>query len=374
VAGSAEEAQGFVVRTFSERELTERDLIARGGTIANTALRVAEDMWNLDEWRMSRLRQFRIINEGLEQLHGLAKEHLDKARAALERRDYATFDAYARAAWGYEARAYPDVQATANDVVRGVIFYMFLLMPFAYFMERLLFGFSDLKRQLLTAFIIFLLVFFAFSQIHPAFQLVSNLFVVLLAFIMLALSLLVTFMVAGKFEEQLKQLNRQISGIHRADIGRVSVAFAAFNLGVSNMRRRKARTLLTSITLVLLTFIVLSFTSIVNVLRFNKVPAPGTPLYNGIMIRTALWEPLQEPAYRLLQDEFRDRAVAPRSWFFGAAFGEQSFLTLRRGDRQYDAKAAVGLSPAEAEVTQPQKALVAGRWFRELNREHKRSE
>jgi hypothetical protein len=51
------------------------------------------------------------------------------------------------------------VQATANDVVRGVIFYMFLLMPFAYFMERLLFGFSDLKRQLLTAFIIFLLVF-----------------------------------------------------------------------------------------------------------------------------------------------------------------------------------------------------------------------
>jgi len=368
VAGSAEEAQGFVVRTFSERELTERDLIARGGTIANTALRVAEDMWNLDEWRMSRLRQFRIINEGLEQLHGLAKEHLDKARAALERRDYATFDAYARAAWGYEARAYPDVQATANDVVRGVIFYMFLLMPFAYFMERLLFGFSDLKRQLLTAFIIFLLVFFAFSQIHPAFQLVSNLFVVLLAFIMLALSLLVTFMVAGKFEEQLKQLNRQISGIHRADIGRVSVAFAAFNLGVSNMRRRKARTLLTSITLVLLTFIVLSFTSIVNVLRFNKVPAPGTPLYNGIMIRTALWEPLQEPAYRLLQDEFRDRAVAPRSWFFGAAFGEQSFLTLRRGDRQYDAKAAVGLSPAEAEVTQPQKALVAGRWFREGDR------
>jgi hypothetical protein len=73
VAGSAEEAQGFVVRTFSERELTERDLIARGGTIANTALRVAEDMWNLDEWRMSRLRQFRIINEGLEQLHGWRK-------------------------------------------------------------------------------------------------------------------------------------------------------------------------------------------------------------------------------------------------------------------------------------------------------------
>jgi hypothetical protein len=32
------------------------------------------------------------------------------------------------------------VKATANDVVNGVIFYLALLMPFAYFMERLLFA------------------------------------------------------------------------------------------------------------------------------------------------------------------------------------------------------------------------------------------
>ncbi len=367
VSGEASEALGFVVAA-EKSKLTERDLIARGGVITNTAFRVAEDMWNLNEYRMSKLRKFRIINEGLDQLHSMAKTHLDQAKEYLQAKDYSNFDTYSRAAWGYEARAYPDVQATANDVVRGVIFYMALLMPFAFFMERLFFGYSDLRRQLTVAFLIFLAVFFLFSQIHPAFQLVSNLFVVLLAFVMLALSVLVTFMVVGKFEEQLKQLNRQISGVHRADIGRVSVAFAAFSLGVSNMRRRKMRTALTSITLILLTFIVLSFTSIVAVLRFNKVPAPGKPSYNGIQLRTALWEPLQEPAYRLLSDEFRDRAVAPRAWYFGVAFGEQSFFTIRMGDRAYDAKTLVGLTPQETQVTRPDRALLAGRWFEEGDR------
>ena len=43
---------------------------------------------------------------------------------------------------------YPQAQATASDVVQGVIFYLFLLIPFAYFCERLFFGYSDLKRQL----------------------------------------------------------------------------------------------------------------------------------------------------------------------------------------------------------------------------------
>jgi ABC-type antimicrobial peptide transport system permease subunit len=181
---------------------------------------------------------------------------------------------------------------------------------------------------------------------------------------MLALSCIVIALITGKFEEQLKQMNQQVSGVHKADIGRVSVAMAAFNLGISNMRRRKARTVLTCITLVLLTFTVLSFTSVVQTMRFNQVPAPGVPRYNGLMIRTAMWDQLQEPAYRLLADEYgANHSVAPRSWFFGTQLGEQSFLTVKRGDAQFDAKALVGLTPQESMVTRPQDALIAGRWF-----------
>jgi len=187
---------------------------------------------------------------------------------------------------------------------------------------------------------------------------------VLLAFIMLALSVFVIILISGKFEQQLKEFNKTISGVHKADLGRMSVAAAAFGLGISNMRRRKARTVLTCATLVLLTFIVLSFTSVVSGMRFNVVPAPGSPRYNGIMLRTAMWEPLEESAYRLLNDEFGlKHPVAPRAWYFGAQMGEQTFLTLSRGDKTFNARALVGLTPQETKVTHPDLALIAGRWF-----------
>ncbi len=372
VAGSARDAQNAdLLGDLTDKTSDDSGEIAKSGAIYDTALHVAEDMHRLDDFRMRRLAKYRILDmdsdEGVPGLHKLAAAAITQSKVDLKNRDWERFDADSRAAWGYESRAYPDVQQTATDVVQGVLFYLALLLPFAYFMERLLFGFFDLKRQLGVAALIFLVIFLMFRAVHPAFDITMNPIIVLLAFVMLALSVIVIGLISGKFEEQLKQMNQSSGGIHRADIGRVSVALAAFNLGISNMRRRKARTFLTCVTLVLLTFTVLSFTSVVQTIRFNQVPAPSDhgPRYNGIMIRTAMWDPLQEPAYRLLADEYgRSYSVAPRAWFYGTQMGEQSFLTLRRADKSYDTKAMVGLTPAEAKITHLQDALLpGGRWF-----------
>ena len=344
--------------------------IVRNGAITNTALRVAKDMWNLDDFRIGNLAKFRIVQlhdpeNPLTHLHDLAKEDIDKALAAYNAQDYEAFDAYSRQAWANEARVYPQAQQTANDVVQGVIFYLFLLIPFAYFLERLLFGFSDLKRQLTAAFGIFLVIFLIFSQIHPAFSIGAvNPLIILIAFVMLALSVIVSLLVWGKFEEQLQQFNKSVSGVHKADVGKASIAFAAFALGISNMRRRKERTLLTCLTLVLLTFTVLSFTSIVNTIRYNDVAAPGAALYNGILLRLPTWNALQQPAYRLLDDEYGSQfPVAPRAWFFGTTQGQQSFLHLTRAHFATDVKGVNGLTPQESQVTGIDKALTSGRWF-----------
>ncbi len=352
--------------------------VTDGGTIDETAYRVGNDMWRLDEDRLLKLESKGVVNEGLRGLHNEAKRLLglaDKARSSL---NYSVFDSHCRAAWGYEARAYPSVTASSQDVVNGVIFYLFLMLPFAFFAERLIFAFPSLTKQIIAIVLIFLAVFAVFYLVHPAFQIVGNAsMVVMIAFVMLALSLLVISIITGKFEEQLKQFNRSVSGIHKADIGRMSVAAAAFSLGISNMRRRKARTWLTCLTLVLLTFIVLSFTSIVSELRFNKVPAKkdaDTNVYDGIMLRTAMWDPLQEIAYRHLNDEFGNAGrggkvypVAPRAWFYGTQMGEQSFLTLRKGVNSYDTRAAAGMVPEEAEIMDLNKtnkrAFIAGEWF-----------
>jgi hypothetical protein len=373
VGGDPKDAQDAdLLGTTGTLKFDPTQEIARSGAIYDTALHVADDMWKLDDFRMRKLAKYKILDmnadDGVPLLHKMAHQAILDSRDARDKKDWEKFDAKSREAWGLESRAYPDVEQTTIDVVQGVLFYLALLMPFAYFGERLMFGFFDLKRQLITASIIFLVIFICFRFVHPAFDITTNPVIVLLAFVMLALSSIVIALIAGKFEEQLKQMNQQVGGVHKADIGRVSVAMAAFNLGISNMRRRKARTFLTCVTLILLTFTVLSFTSVVQVIRFNEVPAPSDngPRYNGIMIRTAMWDPLQEPAYRILADEYgRNYSVAPRAWFFGTQPGEQSFLTLQRADKSYDAKALCGLSPQEANLTHPQEALLAGRWFQQ---------
>jgi hypothetical protein len=336
--------------------------------LSHTPLRVTQDMWKLDDLRMKKLEGFRIVNEVVRSLHTTAGTLLAKAQKALDRKDYELADAEARAAWGYEARAYPAVLSTMNDVVKGVLFYLALMLPFAFFVERLVFAFPNLRTQIFGIVIIFAVICLIFSFIHPAFEITKNPWIVPLAFIMVALSVLVITLVTMKFETQLKMLQMKVSGVHRADIGRMSVAAAAFALGISNMRKRRARTVFTCLTLILLTFTVLSFTSVKTATRYNERRAKGKPTYQGLLVRNAMWEPLEESAYRVLDDEFgRSRAVAPRAWFFTSKTEEQSFLLVKSPatGTTYDARAVTGLTPAETEVTGLNHALLpGGRWFR----------
>ncbi|HIE09866.1 MAG TPA: M28 family peptidase, partial [Armatimonadetes bacterium] len=234
-------------------------------TIPMTPLRAVYDMWLRDEDWIAKLRKHGIENLRVNELHSAAKKLLERAFKALRERKYDEAIASARAAWGFESDAYPNVKKTANDVVKGVIFYLMLLLPFAFFAERLFFGFPDIRKQIPAVLGIFIFVFLVLRFVHPAFDITTSPLVVLEAFIILALAILVVGIIVGKFEEEMRQMKFATTGIHQADVGRISAAVAAFNLGISNMRRRKARTALTCITLILLTFTVLSFTSVVSV-------------------------------------------------------------------------------------------------------------
>ena len=211
-AGQCADGVGYAVGVSSARfgsragppDPSNPNDVVRNGAITNTAFRVAQDMWNLDDYRIRKLAQYRIVNDILSNsdqtgLHDIAQRYIAEALRAYNERDYDTFDSLSRQAWAYEARVYPQAQATANDVVQGVIFYLFLLIPFAYFAERLFFGFSDLKRQLTASFGVFIVIFLIFSQIHPAFDIVqSSPIIILIAFIMLALAVIVSLLVWGE--------------------------------------------------------------------------------------------------------------------------------------------------------------------------------
>ncbi|MFY9234298.1 MAG: FtsX-like permease family protein [Fimbriimonadaceae bacterium] len=340
-------------------------LISGDGTTPNVALQSARDFYTVNASRLKRFDRYRIVSQGVKDLHSQSGEALKAAELALQKRDWPALERDARAAWSLALRVHPILQGTANDVISGVLFYLFLLIPFSYFVERLAVGAGSLTKQLVWSSAIFMATFLLIRLIHPAFEIVTNPAMIFVGFVMGSLSLLVITFILGKFETSLKAVRQQQSGIREVDIGRASVAMAAFNLGVGNMRRRKARTLLTTLTLVVMTFIVLSFTSIVPELQLNESPSDTPARYAGLLLRMPGLEPLQNPSYRLLANEFGDdAAVARRAWYYGADIGDNSVLSLQLGERSVEARALMGMEAQETRISRPQETLLPGsRWF-----------
>ena len=336
------------------------------GRFADVPLHTAEDIVAINATRLARFKKYRIVSKGITDLQAQAEQEIKEAKASQAVRDWPEAERHARAAWGLALRSHPILQSTANDVVNGVIFYLFLLIPFSYFMERLLVGNQLLSKQLTFAVAFFIGAFILLRLIHPAFEIVSNPAMIFVAFVMGTLSLIVISFILGKFEASLKAVRQAQSGVHEVDIKRSSVAMAAFNLGVSNMRRRKARTILTTLTLVVMTFIVLSFTSIVQELSLNEYSSNTPARYSGILLRSPGLDPMQLAMYRQLTNEFSGRGVVVRrAAYYGADIGTTGVLTLQRADRSAEVRAMAGFEAGEVDVLHPQDALLpGGRWFK----------
>ena len=325
----------------------------------------AKDMYELNEFRINELGRYGVVNKSINEMHSKAKAALGLAADHKEKKEWDKYIKYSRRALGLEARAYPDVKATANDVVKGIVFYMALLIPFAFFMERLVFSFPDIKKQILGAFLIFLATYIVMRFVHPAFQITQSPEVILLSFIILTLSAIVVFILSSKFQEQMDKIKQQKTKVYQADVSRLNASAAAFTLGLSNMKRRKTRTFLTCFTLVLLTFILLSFTSIKNYIKFNKVPRPNKPAYEGILFRDRVCAPLEESAFDYLSSEFAPAVISPRAWIVSKETARPCHIKLKdtQNNKYAFASGAVGLSVNEQNITGLNKYLTAGKWF-----------
>ena len=286
-------------------------------------------------------------------------------RRPRPRRRSCAWDRYvarAREALGLEARVYPEILETLNDVIRGMVFFLALVVPAAFFGERLFFAAADIRRQLLGLAALVLLIWMIISQVHPAFDIAHPL-VIVLAFLIMAMAVLVMWMVSARFNRSAAEYRSRVAQVHRADISRLGAAYVAFMLGISNMRRRKLRTAMTLITLTLLTFSVLSFTSFEDRIRFVAMPAPFEGDREGLLIRDRNWGKLGYPALDYARSHFGAVSVlAPRYWHTGLE-GGASYVEVRLGERVARALGMIGLAPGERLVTGVDRCLVAGSFF-----------
>ncbi len=282
---------------------------------------LARSLSSINTRRVLKYKRYNLLDEPT--LNAAAKARKlaiqgDKLRA--EGKQYQAFQTM-KDSLAYSTSIHPVIRDAKSQAVYGIIFYLLLLIPFSFFVEKLLFGHPDIRYQVLLVGAIFLAVFFALRAVHPAFEIVRSSFMILLGFITLILSLMVTYFVGSKFRGAVMEYQKQVHGRQQiAEVTKAGAAFTGFLLGINNMRKRKVRTALTATTLILITFVMICFTAVEN--DYVEVEYPiGRAPYTGIEIRKNTLAHLGTQTTVLVNAFENDYDVAVRRWDVAGLWG-----------------------------------------------------
>lgn len=258
LGGVKQKPTGFGLSQKAD-DLLAVDTVARSAYDYNMLNLDAEGK-DKDGSRLKELQKRNIVNNSLWELQTDAKDHLESASEERKKGNVALAAAHETFAMILGYRAYQPLKDTNNDIVSAVVVLMLLSIPFAFVMERLICGYPVIYKQI-AAFIVFFLVTLGLLRLcHPAFSVAESPEVIFLAFAIILMSALVIFIVMGKFRHEIKAMQGLASKAHSAG-AESSTALASILIGISGMRNRPLKTILTAATIILLTFTILVFSS-----------------------------------------------------------------------------------------------------------------
>lgn len=220
----------------------------------------AENTAALNRERLAKLHSRNIFNDSIEKLQDKAETHLEEAGKKREAGQLGPARAHEIFAETLSARAYRPLKESIDDMVTGVLVLLLLCIPFCFAMERLLLGCTSVYRQLMGFGTFFIGTFLVLYWLHPAFAIAQAPLIIFIAFIIIILSAVVIYIVMTRFKSELMALQGLDTSAHRIS-SENSTVLAAILIGVSSMRNRPLKTFLTILTVVLLTFTIISFAS-----------------------------------------------------------------------------------------------------------------
>lgn len=324
----------------------------------------ARDMWALLNPRIDNLEDKGINNQKIRDLRTSGNLALEEAESFLSAGLYDSFFAAAATSLALAGRVYQHVESVQKDVLFGVLFYIALFVPFAFCLERFSFGFSNIYKRIIAFLLILIGLIIIIYNVHPAFELAYSPVVVILAFFILALSALVAWIIFLRFEEGIKG-SRQSAG-DVTEISLVAAFSASFFMGVTNLRRRRLRTILTCTTLIILTFTVMSFTSVKNIRQHSRMLFNNQAPYQGMLIKKLDWNSLPESAVKILGHAFdKPGASAPRAWLENDDRTRGMAVPVLFKDAGAEAHGVMGLSPLEPGISGFGLNGLHGQWFSE---------
>jgi LysM repeat protein len=352
----------------------------------NTAYRIARDMQAVSNRRMDIYERFGIRDQDLRATLAISRERLDAVEAFMESRQWQQAAGASRESWGMLIKNYPAILRLGREAVLSVVIVMALLAPTAVFLEKLILGGKHIISRLGGTVAIFVLGTLFLNFFHPAFQIAMSPFIVVIAFTMILMASIVLSICYQRFEVLVRRARIEGGEAESEEISLASTLNTAFSLGVSNLKKRPTRTILTSFTVTVLTFSIVSFVSVrgrdtlfmrpVELdrdLQGVEIPEEELlpPLYDGALFREANWGALHSSFMNAIRTEFGSRfELARRAHYIEVAGGNNAALEgrnqieIRRGDNSEIVTALMAFEPAETRFSALDRAVSHRHWFR----------
>jgi len=285
-------------------------LAAETPMIRDVAAEAARSMIAVNDRRLAVQDHYGMADERTREFQDRAGErlrHAEKPELAHKRAKLAARDAVT-----YSTLNHPILRSNIFEAVAGILWYLGLLVPFTFFFEKLVFGFPDVRKQLGAHVVIFLTVFLLLKLLHPAFAMIRSSLMILLGFIILLISVGILAMFSSKFKENLESIKQQRGRVTAAEVNKFGAIVTAFMLGLNNMHRRRVRTMLTCGTLVLITFVMICFTSVQSDLVDTAI-AIGKAPFQGFVLKNEEFRSISGAELFALQTKYGEQcAVSER--------------------------------------------------------------
>ena len=325
---------------------------------------VARDMDKLNRFRLAEMKG--VTNQ-------LIDDFLANGKVALQRMEELRGDDHNQflienyKALGNETKAYQQLRGINADMLKAILMYMALMLPFCFFIQKLLFSFTRMEHEVLAFVLLFVAIYVGFRFIHPAFAIAMSPEAIFIGFLLAAIGLFTVWMLHSRFEGEMNLLFSSNTGME-SDVSYGTVGQTAMVIGVNNMKRRRIRTSLTTATIVLVTFTMLAFSSVSNKMKPTIIQRAEDAPYTGMFYKWPGGQPMDEATAEAFENMFSGRADVLVRRTLPPPKGPQgetlawNLARTEESTRTIPLKGVIGLPPADENFLGPF-PLIRGRYF-----------
>lgn len=283
----------------------------------------AFDIYRVTVTRYSSASSLLLRNPSVEECLKNAEEHLMRYTQYISQNLYSKAYGEILVAWVLSIESYELLMNLIYESSTTISVMVALIIPAAIFIERLLMKTAGYKR-LLSSFLTMAIMFTLFGLTFPGFkimQLKGNPLILIMTvplFYLLVFSFLLLLRVSSK---AIRRQREEKLGVHEKTKDIISFALYSFTVSLGYLKRRRFRTLMILLTVIITSLSLTSLASLSPRMTTRLVTLSGiTPAYEGFLFKRydpTSFSVIDEPLIDYLKGVFgKDAKICPRVWVY----------------------------------------------------------